>query len=451
MNQERWKQIDRLFDEILELSEEERKDFIEKNCSQDEDLRQDLLSLLQAHAKTENFIEGSALKIVTKQLGRNYDFEQKDSLIGQNIDSYTIENLIGEGGMGEVYLANDKKLKRKVALKILPPHYTKNIERVHRLTREARAISTLNHPNIVTIYDVGKFEQINYIATEFVEGKTLRKLLPENPPLREVLDIFIQCCDALSAAHQAGIIHRDVKPENIIVRPDGYVKVLDFGLAKLTEKKQNDTLDLAVTMKGAIMGTPSYMSPEQVSGVKVDKRTDLWSLGVVFYEMLTGVNPFKRKDRKTTFQAILTEEPERASLFNEEIPSELDTILIKVLEKDSNLSYQNASEIRIDLMRIKREIDSSPDILNTGIVSQSFWKKKPWFIKLSLILAPFLFFSVVSFFWYFYFSQQNRSNPFDWTRAKNVPLTTQAGTEYYPNLSPDGKIIYFLCSEGRKF
>ena len=445
MTPERWQQIDNLFDEVLEISEAKREDFLNEKCVHDENLKQEVLSLLKAHAETENFIENSAINIVTRRLAKDYSDKQTDSFIGKTIGSFKVKKLIGEGGMGEVYLADDEKLKRHIALKILPIQYTTDDERVHRLAREAQAISALNHPNIVTIHDVGKFETTNYIATEFVEGKTIREIIKEDLSLREILNIVIQCCEALVAAHNAGIIHRDIKPENIMVRPDGYVKILDFGLAKLTEPRDGDSEQFAETLKGTIMGTPAYMSPEQASGTKVDNRTDLWSIGVVFYELLTGVNPFKRENRQATIQAILQETPKLPSSINPQIPGDIDNILIKALEKDPDLSYQTASGLIADFKRVKRELTSSSSWSGSN---SNMGQKKSFSNPLKVIVPVFCLLIVGIGGWFiyqnFFSNAQNVSN--EWKSAKNLQITNTIGVDQYPSLSPDGKFMVFTTS-----
>lgn len=443
MNPERWKQIDKIFDEVLEISEAKREDFLSERCANDENLKLEVLSLLNAHKKADFFIEDAAIKLVGEQFADVNEFNETEIIIGKKLGSYKIEKLIGEGGMGEVYLAHDQKLKRKIALKILPPQYTSNDERVQRLTREARAISSLNHPNIVTIHDVGKTESTNYIATEYVEGKTLRDFINDDLSLEETLKIIIQCCEALAAAHNTGIIHRDIKPENIMIRPDGYVKILDFGLAKLTETKKTDSIKLAETLKGTIMGTPAYMSPEQASGELVDNRTDLWSIGVVLYEMLTGKNPFKRESRQSTIQAILSNTPKPPISLNPQIPTELNQILIKALEKEQDLSYQTASDLIVDLKRVKRKIYSTLEVKKPKNFNQN--NDAPSFTN-SLYFTSIIFLSLIligSAIGYFFFYNNPQQQKLDWTRAKNVQLTSQAGTEYYPTLSPDGKSFVF--------
>src|SRR5689334_2843684 len=233
-----------------------------------------------------------------------------------NLSHYRIVSKIGAGGMGEVYLAQDTRLDRRVALKILPETFAGDEERMRRFVQEAKAASALNHPNILTIHEIGETDGKHYIATEFIEGETLRHHVElSGQKLREILDVIVQIASALSAAHQAGIIHRDLKPENIMLRPDGYVKVLDFGLAKLTEKQPLSTSsDVATVAKkatdpGTIMGTVQYMSPEQARGKEVDARTDIFSLGILLYEMVAGRVPFTGESSTDVLAAILDKEP----------------------------------------------------------------------------------------------------------------------------------------------
>lgn len=452
MNQDRWRQIDEILDAVLEISEPEREEFLAQNCDGDEELKNEILSLLEAQNNADGFLETSAMRIAAKNLAEEKTTALNAFFPGKAIGTYKIEKLLGVGGMGEIYLAQDEKLKRKVALKILPAEFISSDERVRRFQLEARAISTLNHPNIVTIFDVGTTEGINYIATEFVEGKTLRELTGSGITIKEALDIVIQSCEALSVAHSAGIIHRDIKPENIMLRPDGYVKILDFGLAKLSDVNLNTFRNLANTAKGVIIGTPAYMSPEQVADEKVDHRTDLWSLGVVLYELLTGVNPFKKESRQATFQSVLAEEPPPASYFNPEISSELEHILIKALEKDADLSYQTATDLRADLKRVKRELDSSPawnkNSRQTAAVFGPTNNGKYFYAIGIPTISILLFFSI----WFLFFKgNEPQLNAPDWTLAKNMHLSSHSGTEFYPSLSPDGKTFVYAARSNEDY
>ncbi|HLZ09875.1 MAG TPA: serine/threonine-protein kinase, partial [Chloroflexota bacterium] len=272
---------------------------------------------------------------------------QPDSTLGH----YRIVRLLGKGGMGEVYLAEDTVLDRKVALKILSAQSTSDPERVMRFIQEAKAASALNHPNIVTIYEIGESGGVRFMATEFIEGRTLRPAIAESPlSLRDVLDYAIQIASALTAAHEAGIVHRDIKPENIMVRPDGYVKVVDFGLAKLTEKAPESedaaTVAMAVnTTAGTVMGTVQYMSPEQARGLPVDARTDIFSFGVLLYEMLAGHAAFRGETQSHQIVAILEKDPEPLSQVRPDIPAEVEAIVGKAMAKSRDDRYQTARDL----------------------------------------------------------------------------------------------------------
>jgi serine/threonine-protein kinase len=285
---------------------------------------------------------------------------------GVRFNQYIILSQLGSGGMGEIYLAQDTKLGRRVALKLLPGQFTCDVERVHRFEQEARAASALNHPNIITIHEIGQANDTHFIATEFVEGQTInQRLAMGRMKLVEALEVAIQVANALTAAHAAGIIHRDIKPENVMVRPDGYIKVLDFGLAKLTEKfDSNEHVDpeastkpLHDTSPGMIMGTVSYMSPEQTRGHRVDSRSDIFSLGVVIYEMITGHKPFPGGSMSDVMAAILEKEPPPITKYLPQAPAELQWILSKTLAKDRELRYQTVREVLNDLKRLKQQIE----------------------------------------------------------------------------------------------
>ncbi|HYH85445.1 MAG TPA: FlgO family outer membrane protein [Pyrinomonadaceae bacterium] len=281
-----------------------------------------------------------------------------------SLGHYEVHSLLGAGGMGEVYLAHDTQLKRKVALKVLPANLINNRERLRRFKQEARAASALNHPNIITIHEIGISGDTHFIATEFIDGESLRqRMRREGVKLGEALEISVQAASALTAAHETGIIHRDIKPENIMLRRDGYGKVLDFGLAKLTEKSpahqssDSDAPTLLQTDPGTVMGTVAYMSPEQARGKEVDARTDIFSLGVVLYEMATRKLPFKGETTSDLIAAILKSEPVLPSSFNREIPAELERIILKSLAKDREERYQTARDLLIDLKALKQDLE----------------------------------------------------------------------------------------------
>ncbi len=286
---------------------------------------------------------------------------------GSLIARYRILNKIGAGGMGEVYLAEDSSLGRKVAVKVLPEQFTQDSDRVRRFEQEAKSASSLNHPNIITIYEVGQHEGLHFIATEFIEGDTLRQQMSNDElDLVDALDVIIQAASALQAAHSVGIAHRDIKPENIMVRPDGYVKILDFGLAKLTE--QTSTGDLAAdqdaitkslleTQPGLVIGTVAYMSPEQARGQRVDGRTDIFSLGIVLYELVCKRRPFTGATTSDMIAALLVGEPPKLSAQLPNVPLELERIVSRMLVKDREQRYQTAQEVLSDLKRVKARLD----------------------------------------------------------------------------------------------
>ncbi|MCA1557958.1 MAG: protein kinase, partial [Acidobacteria bacterium] len=275
---------------------------------------------------------------------------------GTFIGRYEVRSLLGTGGMGEVYLAQDTQLDRTVALKILPDDLARDQLRMRRFIQEAKSASALSHPNIITIYEVGEADETHFIATEFVDGETLRQRIDkEKFGLDEVLEISIQVASALAAAHHAGIVHRDIKPDNIMVRRDGYVKVLDFGLAKLTEKAHERTLSapeamtLVNTEPGLVVGTVSYMSPEQARGLAVDTRSDIWSLGVVMYQMLTSHEPFEAPTATDQIVAILERQPPPLSHYTDDVPVEIERVVLRALAKDRGDRYQTIEEMLADL------------------------------------------------------------------------------------------------------
>jgi serine/threonine protein kinase len=323
---ERFQQVETIFQAALRRDPASRPVFLDGACLDDDELRSEVESLLAAHDEAGSFIHAPAVEVAAELIAE----EQTDSLTGQSLGQYKIISKIGAGGMGEVYLANDSRLGRKVALKLLPDYFVNDKDRLTRFHQEARAASSLNHPNIITIHEIGQVDSSHFIATEFIEGKTLREVIANRSlKLTEALDVAIQAASALAAAHAAGIVHRDIKPENIMLRPDGYVKVLDFGLAKLTEGDVlNTTTDSPTMMKvstspGVVMGTASYMSPEQARGQRVDGRTDVWSLGVVLYEAVTNHSPFAGETTSDVIATILERQPAPLARFATDAPAQL--------------------------------------------------------------------------------------------------------------------------------
>ncbi|MDT4968287.1 MAG: eukaryotic-like serine/threonine-protein kinase [Acidobacteriota bacterium] len=360
MTTDRWQMIKEIFHASLERGPDQRSSFLEDACRGDNSLRQEVEQLIAAHEKEGEFIDSPAYEV-----GAAWLVDPKGSLlVGQQISHYRILATLGIGGMGEVYLAQDTKLGRKIALKLLPAAFTKDVDRLHRFQQEARTASALNHPNILTIYEIGEEQGKHYIATELIEGQTLRERLADSGvELPLVLDIISQVASALAKAHDVGIVHRDIKPENIMVNSDGYVKVLDFGLAKLSESKARSR-DLEAptrmrgnTLPGTVMGTVNYMSPEQARGLDVDERTDIWSMGVVLYEMLAGTPPFKGATPTDVTVAILEREPVSLIALSETVPAELDWIVKKALRKDREERYQTVRELLGDLRGVKQQVE----------------------------------------------------------------------------------------------
>jgi serine/threonine protein kinase len=444
MKAERFKQIDEIFDAALELQSSEREAFLQEACKSDAELRKEVDSLLKAFNKAEFFIETPALEVAAKSLA-DVPVEQSDTRANQTFGHYRIISLLGAGGMGEVYLAEDSRLGRKVALKFLPAQFTKDSERVQRFKREARAASALNHPNILTIYEIGQEEEAYFIATEFIDGHTIHHYINHSKMrVRQTIDVAIQIAGALSTAHSAGIIHRDIKPQNLMLRNDGYVKVLDFGLAKLTERGATDAFQTVLSARtdpGRVMGTISYMSPEQALGQNVDQRTDIFSLGVVLYEMLTGNVPFKGNSAAAIFDEILNKKPAPIAASNPDISPELERIINRALEKDREVRYQTASDMRAELKLLQRKLD--PGITNSVSIPNAILQRMPahalW-IKMALLVLVLAIFASTTWF----LISHLKTPPPNWAHANAFKITDWAGTEMFSNLAPDGKSVIFV-------
>jgi serine/threonine protein kinase/tetratricopeptide (TPR) repeat protein len=356
MTSERWRQVEEIYHSALEREEGQRAGFLKEACAGDEALRREVESLLAHKEKAESFIETSALKAATKGLVE----DQPQSLVGRQLGSYKILSQLGAGGMGEVYLAQDTRLDRAIALKILPAGVASNQDRMRRFIREAKSASALKHPNVAHIYEIGELEGVNFIAMEYVEGQTLAAKIDGRPlDSAEIVEISRQVADALDEAQSKGITHRDIKPANLMLTSRGQVKVLDFGLAKIAQPEgqavASNMSTVAKTEMGVVMGTVEYMSPEQVLGREVDHRTDIFSLGVVLYEMATGRRPFSGTTATETIDQILHAQPEAVARFNYNVPAELERIVGKCLEKDRERRYQSARELLFDLRNLERD------------------------------------------------------------------------------------------------
>ena len=434
MKAERWKKVSDLFQSAVERAPEERVAFLDEACQNDEGIRREVESLLTSHERATNFIEipafEAAPELVTNSGG---------ALAGKMIAHYRIESLIGVGGMGEVYLARDERLGRKAALKLLPTSLTTDEVQLSRFKNEARTASALNHPNILTVYEIGAGEGVQFIATEFIEGSTLRASLTSGrlSPHR-ALEVAVQVASALAAAHDAGVVHRDIKPENIMLRPDGYVKVLDFGIAKLTERRPTsaddtaETTALLQTRPGLVLGTAHYMSPEQARGQKVDARSDVWSLGVVLYEMVAGSPPFRGETPSDCIAAILTAEPPPLSSVSTDIPAKLESILQKALRKNSGERYQTIKEMLADLRTLKSKLEAESSLPETEASADSLLSNRKGHRRRVLVTLAAALIAGAAVGYYFFFAVPAR-----------LPNEKSIAVLPFENLSEDKSNAYF--------
>src|SRR5262245_7140182 len=399
----RFQTIEQIFLAALEQKPEQLSAFLDTACEGDAVLRREVEVLLASERRAGRFIERSSVGLATKII----ESQKGHSLVGQTIGHYKISESIGAGGMGEVYLAADTVAGRKAALKLLPLRFTGDAERLKRFQQEARAVVGLNHPNIVTVYEIGEDHSIHYIASELIEGETLReRLMRGRMQLNEALDVALQVADALVAAHKAGVVHRDIKPENIMLRPDGYAKVLDFGIAKLAESTlaettagETESVTLAETNLGTILGTARYMSPEQACGTPVDKRTDIWSLGVVLYEMITGHSLFTGDKPGEVMSSILKMEPPPLTRYAANIPAELQQILSKTLRKDREERYQSAHELLQALKNFRRKLEFEAELQHaTAAPSLRRSARLPAILTLLLLIAALAV--ALPFYWH---------------------------------------------------
>jgi serine/threonine-protein kinase len=399
MTPARFQTIEQIFRAALDQKPDQISAFLEKVCKGDEVLRRKVEALLASRERADDFIENSPVGLASRVIQN----EQAESLVGQTIGHYKISESIGTGGMGEVYLARDVVAGRKAALKLLPMRFTGDAERLKRFQQEAHAVVGLNHPNILTIYEIGEDHSIHYIASELIEGETLRQRLMRGPmQLSEAVDVAIQVASALASAHQAGIVHRDIKPENIMLRPDGYAKVLDFGIAKLAEREvrvttpREEALLLVETNLGAVLGTVRYMSPEQACGEQIDNTTDIWSLGVVLYEMVTGQTPFTGDTPQEVMFAILEKEPPPLTNYIAHTPIELQQIINKTLHKDPEERYHSAHDLLQALKNFRRKLEA--ELERAAVPLWLRWTRSRTALALGLLVAAIAV--AVPFYWH---------------------------------------------------
>ena len=442
MNPERWQQVDKLLEQALEQEADRRAAFLEEACNGDADLRQEVESLLSAHGKAGDFIEAPASQGAGVRI-----------VVGQQLGPYKILSLLGAGGMGEVYRAKDDRIGREVAIKVLPPAFSADADRLRRFEQEARAAGRLNHPNILALYDVGTHEGSPYIVSELLHGETLRdRLKGKALPLRKAIDLALQIARGLASAHEKGIVHRDLKPENLFITTDGHLKILDLGLAKLQPKRARvtdtdvSTQPLSInTEPGLVLGTMGYMSPEQVRGEPTDHRADIFAFGAILYEMLAGQRAFQAKSSIETMHAILKEEPPELSKANREIPRALEHIVSHCLEKAPDQRFQSASDLAFDLEEL---IDSADSTSESRTALPERLKRRQRF---ALILSGLSLLVLLSaaFVAYTYF-RHSRVNLQSLRFAVSPP--EKAVFEESLALSPDGRWLAFVASmdEGKR-
>jgi len=441
MSPERWEKITEIYHSALEIEPSKQIAFLDEVCADDDSLRREVESLLKADADAGDFIAHPAFHDAASMFTIKTD---APLTIGKNVGHYRIISRLGAGGMGEVYLAKDTKLNREVAVKILPASFADNPNYLRRFQTEAEAAATLNHPNVAVIYSVEKLDGHSFITMEYVAGKTLDAAIPPNGfDIKTFLELFIPLADALAHAHEKGVIHRDIKPGNIIITPEAAPKILDFGLAQIDRPKadENDST-LKITQPGQVFGTPSYMSPEQAEGKQVDHRSDIFSFGVLMYETITGTRPFKGDSYASIISNLLKTEPVSVSEIKTETPYLLTRLINRCLNKSRRQRFQSMSEVRAILEETKAAVeagismDSNPFLLKQKTVSR-LWLIAPAVLVVALSVAA-----------YFYFRQTAPTAPPLNFANMTLRKLSQNGMISFAQITPDGKsIVYIMLDE----
>jgi eukaryotic-like serine/threonine-protein kinase len=419
---ERWRQIEEIYHLAVNKPPGERTAFLERACAGDEPLRREVESLLAADSGAPGFLEIPALDMAAREIAA----ETVGALGGRTLGSYRLLSILGAGGMGEVYLAEDSRLGRNVAVKVLRAGSAGDAARRRRFQREARAASALNHPNIVTVYDVGSSDGLDFIVMEYVEGRALTRVVPQHGlPVSEALSYASQIAEALTRAHAAGLVHRDLKPSNVIITPAGNgrparAKLVDFGLVKnVAEGTAESPADR--TAETMIVGTAAYMSPEQARGEPLDARSDIFSFGSVLYEMLTGHAPFRRESSESTIAAILHDDPAPIETLARNLPAAIDPLVRRCTQKDAALRYQTMAEV-------KAAVDA---------IALSPGRRHRFGRPAMAAIAAAMLFGIAGAAWMLVRTPAPSGPP------KVTPLTTYPGSESQPALSPDGNMVAF--------
>jgi Tol biopolymer transport system component len=438
---ERWKRVERLYHEALERKEADRQAFLESACAGDVELLEEVRSLLRYEDRAEGFLEEAAAEVEARRLAEESpESETRRSLKpGTRLGVYRIVSLLGAGGMGEVYRARDLRLGREVAVKVLPAGITDPVL-VRRFQQEARAAGALNHPSILAIYDLGEEQGRPYVVSELLEGQTLRqRMRGERLPARTAVDYGLQVAQGLAAAHERGIVHRDLKPENLFVTKDGRVKILDFGLAKLTRREgmvdsSGPTTEYA-TESGTVLGTVGYMSPEQVRGEAVDARSDIFSLGAVLYEMLCGRRAFHRESAAETMNAILKDDPPEPSGSGQEIAPGLSRIVYRCLEKRTTDRFHSAHDLALALEAVSSGPSRSSPWL--ALTAASGRRRVWWLAGAAAVIAVAALGATAVLRW------SRPEPPLAIHLAHAAKVTAALGIEDYPSWSPDGRTLAY--------